>query len=79
MTTKTEYLSPMRDTLDPAEAVRIAAIRRLSPEVRLRNALDLSELAMRLAMARIRGTHPELREHQVLALLHRQARGAAGD
>jgi hypothetical protein len=72
------YLSIMRDTLDAAEAVRIAAVRAVPPAGHLRNAIDLSDLAMRLAMTRIRAEHPDLDERQLIERLRDQARIAAG-
>ena len=42
-----------------AEAVQLAAIRARSPEARLRDALELSELVYAAAMARLRARYPE--------------------
>ncbi len=42
-----------------AEAVQLAAIRARSPEARLREALELSELVHAAAMARLRARYPE--------------------
>lgn len=47
------------DTSPEAEAVQLAAIRARSPEARLRDALELSELVHAAAMARLRARHPE--------------------
>ena len=48
-----------RDTSPGAEAVRLAAIRARSPEARLRDAFELSELVHTSAMARLRARHPD--------------------
>lgn len=42
-----------------AEAVQLAAIRARSPEARLREALELSELVHAAAMARLRARYPD--------------------
>lgn len=47
------------DTSVGAEAVQLAAIRARSPEARLRDALELSELVPAAAMARLRARYPE--------------------
>ena len=47
------------DTSADAEAVRLAAIRARSPEDRLRDALELSELVHAAVMARLRARHPD--------------------
>ncbi len=49
----------MRDTIPEAEAVQLAAIRARSPEARLREALELSELVHAAAMARLRARYPD--------------------
>ena len=49
----------MRDTSPDAEAVRLAAIRARSPEARLRDALELSELVHAASMARLRARFPD--------------------
>ena len=41
-------LAPLRDTLPDAEQVRLAAIRRMDPAQRLREAIELSELVRTL-------------------------------
>lgn len=43
--------TPMRDTLPEAEVVRREAVRRLDPCERLRQALELSDLLLRLRRA----------------------------
>ena len=47
------------DTSPDAEAVQLAAIRARSPESRLRDALELSELVHAAAMARLRARYPD--------------------
>lgn len=47
------------DTSPEAEAVQLAAIRARSPEARLRDALELSELVHAAAMARLRARYPD--------------------
>jgi hypothetical protein len=47
------------DTRLEAEAVQLAAIRARSPEARLREALELSELVHAAAMARLRARYPD--------------------
>ncbi len=49
----------MGDTSPEAEAVQLAAIRARSPEARLRDALELSELVHAAAMARLRARYPD--------------------
>lgn len=58
------------DTSLEAEAVRMAAIRARSPEARLRDALELSELVHAAAMARLRARYPD-RSVVELALMPR--------
>jgi len=48
----------MRDTSPAADAVRLAAIRRIEPAERLRQAFALSESVRALALARLRAVHP---------------------
>lgn len=47
------------DTRDEAEAVRLAAIRARSPEDRLRDAIELSEVVHAAVMQRLREEYPE--------------------
>ena len=47
------------DTSAEAEAVQLAALRARSPEARLRDALELSELVHAAAMARLRARYPQ--------------------
>ena len=58
----------LHDTSPEAEAVQLAAIRARSPEARLRDALELSELVHASVMARLKARHPE-RSVVELALL----------
>ncbi len=48
----------MSDTDAHAEAMRLVAIRARSPELRLRDALDLSELMQAAVMAKLRERFP---------------------
>jgi hypothetical protein len=59
----------MRDTLAHAEAVRVAAVRRSDPLTRLRQALELSDLVRRLALARLRVVHPGRSDRELAKLL----------
>lgn len=49
---------PLRDTTSAAEQVRLAAVRRMPPAERLRQAFDLSESVRRLALAGLRLRYP---------------------
>jgi hypothetical protein len=49
----------VHDTSPEAEAVQLAAIRARSPEARLRDALELSELVHASVMARLKARHPD--------------------
>jgi hypothetical protein len=49
-----------QDTRDEAERVRIESIRARSPEARLRDAAELSEMVHDAAMARLRARFPTL-------------------
>jgi hypothetical protein len=51
--------SVSHDTSSAAEAVRVAAIRARTPEARLRDALELSELVHAAAIARYKARYPE--------------------
>ena len=59
----------MRDTTQAAEQVRVEAIRRLEPGLRLRQALELSESFRSLAVSRLRGWHPERTDLELVELL----------
>ncbi|MCX5765111.1 MAG: hypothetical protein NTU67_10905 [Gemmatimonadetes bacterium] len=56
----------MRDTTEEAELVRLAAIRRLAPAERLRQAFELSESMRLLTLAGLRQRHPELSERALI-------------
>lgn len=51
-------MSRVSDTSAEAEAVRLAALRARSPEARLRDALEFSEMMHAVALARLRELHP---------------------
>ena len=52
-------MTRLTDTSADAEAVRVAAIRARSPEARLRDALEVSELVHAAAIARLKARFPE--------------------
>jgi hypothetical protein len=54
------------DTSERAAEIQIEIVRRKTGAERLRTALDLSNLARRLAFARIRRKHPDLSEREVV-------------
>lgn len=58
----------MRDTSQDAERVRLAAIRAMSPAERLRQAIDLSEVARRLAVAGLRARYPGRSDVEIAAM-----------
>jgi hypothetical protein len=58
----------MRDTTGDAEHVRLTAIRAMSPADRLRQAIELSEAARRLAVAGLRARYPGLSEAEIAAM-----------
>lgn len=58
----------VHDTTPDAEQVRLAAIRAMSPAERLRQAIDLSEAARRLAVAGLRARYPGLRDVEIAAI-----------
>ena len=53
------YLPYMRDTTDAAEAVRLAAVRRLTPAERLSQMFELSESMRQAALAGLRRRYPD--------------------
>jgi hypothetical protein len=57
----------MRDTSRDVDDRRLAIVRGLDPGVRLRLALEASELARRLALTRLRQVHPGLTERELVA------------
>ena len=62
-------LNAMPDTTPAAEAVRLAAIRRLDPAARLRQAFELSEWARALALVRLRQVYPGRTELELVERL----------
>ena len=54
-----------RDTAPEAAAAQIEAYRRMTPEARLRAALELTEMSRRLVADGIRARHPEYTPEQV--------------
>ncbi len=60
------------DTTAAAAAVQEAAHRRLGPLGRLKTALDLSDLAHKMATIGIRRRHPEYSEEQAIEALARR-------
>ena len=52
-------MTHLTDTSVEAEAVQVAAIRARSPEARLRDALEVSELVHAAAITRLRSRFPE--------------------
>jgi hypothetical protein len=58
----------MRDTTDEAERVRMAAVRRMSGAERLRQALDVSEVARLLAFAGLRMRYPGRSDRELAEL-----------
>lgn len=59
----------MGDTTLAAEEVRLAAVRRLEPAERLRQAFELSEAVRRLALAGLRERHPERTDVELIEML----------
>ena len=59
----------MRDTTSEAEQVRLAAIRRMAPAQRVRQALMLSESVRRLALSRLAEQHPGHTEIELVEIL----------
>jgi len=57
----------MSDTSLDADDRRLAIVRGLEPRVRLRLALEASELARRLALTRLREAHPGLTQRELVA------------
>ncbi len=56
----------MSDTTPTADAVRLAALRRMDPAERLRQAFALSEWARALALVRLRQVYPDQTELQLV-------------
>jgi hypothetical protein len=57
----------MSDTSPDRDDRRLAIVRGLDPGIRLRFALQASDLARRLAFTRLRGLHPELSQRELVA------------
>jgi glucose-6-phosphate-specific signal transduction histidine kinase len=57
----------MGDTPLDVDNRHLAIVRGLDPGVRLRQALEASELARRLALTRLRKIHPELSQRELVA------------
>lgn len=64
------------DTSDAAHAAQIEAIRRLSPEERLRIGIDLSQATRRIALDGIRRRRPDISEDDARYELARMLYGA---
>jgi hypothetical protein len=61
-------MTRVSDTSAEAEAVQLAAIRARSPEARLRDALEFSEMMHAAALVRFRARYPD-RSNVELALM----------
>jgi hypothetical protein len=59
----------MRDTQPEAEAMRLAAIRRMAPGERVRQALELSEWVRQLALAELRKHYPGRSDLELVELM----------
>jgi len=70
-------LGPMRalDTTSEADEAQASIQRRLGPEGRLKVAIEMSEIARRLARAGLRARHPELAQGALDARLIRDHYG----
>jgi hypothetical protein len=53
------------DTTPEADRVQIEIFRRMAPEQRLKQALELTEFARALSAAGVRSRHPGYSDHQV--------------
>lgn len=62
-------LDPACDTRPDAERARLAAIRRMEPARRLREALDLSETVRAIALAGLRARHPGRTDLELVGLM----------
>ena len=58
----------MPDTTSAAEAIHLATIRALPPEVRLRQALDMSEACRRLLVTGLRTRSPHRTDLELIEL-----------
>ena len=61
-----DRLESVRDTSPLADQARLAAIRRLDPVERLRQAFELSEAMRELALTRLRAEHPGYPERELV-------------
>jgi hypothetical protein len=59
----------MRDTTPAADEIRLAAIRRMPPAERLRQAFALSESVRNVALARLRSLHPGCSDLELVEIL----------
>jgi hypothetical protein len=59
----------MHDTTLAAEQVRLAALRRMAPAERLRQALALSESVRRLTLAGLRTRYPDRTDFELVELV----------
>jgi hypothetical protein len=59
----------MRDTTPAAQEIRLAAIRRMAPAERLRQAFALSESVRNVALARLRATYPARSDLELVEIL----------
>ena len=59
----------MGDTTATAEHVRIAAIRRMDPVDRMRQAIALSEWTRELALTRLRAAYPDQTDAQLVSTM----------
>lgn len=63
----------MRDTIAHAESVQAAALRRMHPVERIRQALEFSEWVRGMALAQLRRDHPGLSDLELVELIHGRA------
>ena len=68
-------MNPGSDTTADATRIRLAAVRARAPERRLRDALELSEVVQRAAMARLRIRYPESSTADLIRRLHERSFG----
>ncbi|MEK7470368.1 MAG: hypothetical protein AAB074_23605 [Planctomycetota bacterium] len=59
------YRTQAEDTSFPAEAIQLAAWKRLPPEERVRRLWELSDFVRRLAETSVRQRHPRATEREV--------------
>jgi len=63
-------MEPVSDTRAEAARVQLAAIRARSPEARLRDAIELSEMVHGAAIAKLRARFPESTMLELVVKLH---------